>query len=103
MHWQFARLFAGEYPAGVDAGEVIGIGDAAAVADQASGCRELSTEKNRWYGVSQSDCGQRRAFAEEKRIATGDHESDGPLRQSTSDFVELLRRACLQYLQFQSQ
>src|SRR5215813_12071635 len=102
MHGQVAWFFAGEDSASVDAGEVVGIGNAATVADQASGCCELPTEKNRWYGVPHSYRGENCAFAEEKRVAAGDHESDGPLGQSSDGFVEFVRRARLQYLQLQS-
>src|SRR5215470_3862739 len=102
MHWKVARLFTGKDAASIDAGEVIRVGNAATVADQSSGGRELTTEKDRWYGVSQGDCGQRGAFAEEKRIAAGDHQPDGPLRQPRGDIVELRLRARLQDLQLQS-
>src|SRR6185295_13757467 len=102
MNRKVAWFFAGKDSAGIDASQVVGVGNTAAVADQSSGRCELTPQKDAWYGVPHRDCGQRGAFAEEKRVAAGDHQPDGPLRQPRGDIVEFRLRARLQDLQLQS-
>ena len=66
LHRQITGFLASQDAAGIDAGEMIGIGDTGTVAQQFTSCRELAAVKDCRDLVANGECGEFRGLAEEE-------------------------------------
>src|SRR6516164_9429654 len=90
LNRQLARLFAFENTGGVDASQTVSVGKATAIAHQAAGGDELAVFEDRRYRVTDGQCGELFAPANEEPIGA-DHERAGPdLGQVRKDRIEIV-------------
>ena len=75
LNWEVGGFLALENAAGIDAGQAVGIGDAAAVAREAACGNEVATLIDRGHFMMNSELAKSAATAVEECIAGAEHEA----------------------------
>jgi hypothetical protein len=84
---QVGRLFALEYPPGVDTGEAIRVGEASPITDEPAGDGKLAQIIHRRYGIASRQFYQLIAPIEEELIAAEDDCIDALLNDTQTDIL----------------